>query len=440
MRELMYGYFPRIHTALAEWMVCVAFVLPVCDLRTITRNIAASLVLLLTLLLTFFTMERMQAQGVLWLVMMMFASLQMLVMLRISGLPKWRNALYYWAYCFMYAEFAASLEWQINCYLIMYGIVNDMRETYVVMMLVYAAVFAFIYSRRCCWKNIKPPYVSKREAVSALGIALGAFTISNIQFAFKDSVFSETLGAGVLYARTMVDLGGVIMLYVNSEQRREMLLRYELDAMNNLFKRQYEQYELFVANNEAMHRVYHDLKHQIAYLESETSREKRIESLAEMKEIIQTHESWVNTGNRVLDVLLTNKGLLCVKEGILMTCYADAKPLDFMDIMDVCSIFGNIIDNAIEYECTVQNPDDRLIKIHVGTRGAFLLIRIQNYCETPIVFDGDTPATTKADKQLHGYGLRSVRQSCEKYGGHLSLEQADGWFTVTVLIPLPKTE
>lgn len=440
MRELMFGYFPRIHTAIAEWLFCMVFILPVGGSRMKLRDVFAAGVFMGTLLLTFRTMERVQAQGVLWAVMMGAASLQMLLMLRLYSHRQWSTALYYWAYSFMYAEFAASLEWQINSYLMMYGVMTSFAQTYVVMALVYAAVFRFIYSRRRRWENTQELHVSKREAISAVGIAVGAFMISNIQFVFKDSMFSEMLGAGVLYARTLVDLGGVIMLYANGEQRREMALRYELDAMSGLFKRQYEQYEQFVANNDAMHRVYHDLKHQIAYLESETSREKRMESLKEMKEIIRTHESWVNTGNQVLDVLLTSKGLLCVKEGILMTCYANAKPLDFMDVMDVCSIFGNIIDNAIEYERTVQNPDDRLIKIHVGTRGAFLLIRIQNYCETSIAFDGDTPATTKADKQLHGYGLRSVRQSCEKYGGHLSLEQADGWFTVTALIPLPKAE
>jgi len=120
----------------------------------------------------------------------------------------------------------------------------------------------------------------------------------------------------VLYARTLVDISGMIMLYASSEQRREMLLRYELDAMSNILQRQYEQYQQFEANNEAMHRVYHDLKHQITYLESETNREKRMESLKEMKEIIRTHESKMNTGNNVLDVLLTSKSLICAEPQI----------------------------------------------------------------------------------------------------------------------------
>lgn len=288
--------------------------------------------------------------------------------------------------------------------------------------------------------DVETVRITKREAFSAVGIALGAFMISNVQFAFKDTLFSESLGDGVLYARTLVDVSGMIMLYASSEQRREMLLRYELDAMSNILQRQYEQYQQFEANNEAMHRVYHDLKHQITYLESETNREKRMESLKEMKEIIRTHESKMNTGNKVLDVLLTSKSLICAEENITMTCYADAKVLSFMDAMDICSIFGNTVDNAIEYARTVKNPDDRVIRVFVGRRGAFVLIRITNFCEHPVSFAGDTPVTTKADKQLHGYGLKSVRLCAEKYQGHLDLTQENGWFSAAVLIPLAQTE
>ena len=442
MNELILaGYFPRVHTAIAEWLACMAFICPLSTKEARGKPLLLAHVFLGTLLATFIIMERGHVQGVMWAAMMAFAMAQMFLMICLYRWPNRAAVLYYWAHAFLIAELAASFEWNVNYYLIKGGVISSMGQTYICMAIVYALVFGTVYGarkNRLSRINAESMKITRREAFSAAGIAIGAFMISNIQFAFQDTLFSESLGDGVLYARTLVDVSGVIMLYASNEQRREMLLRYELDAMGNILQRQYEQYQQFDANNEAMHRVYHDLKHQIAYLESETNKEKRMESLKEMKEIIRTHESRVNTGNRVLDVLLTSKSLICAEENILMTCYADAKLLDFMDVMDVCSIFGNTIDNAIEYERTVKNPDDRLIKVSVDTRGAFLLICIKNFCESPVSFVGDIPATTKADKQLHGYGLRSVRQSAEKYHGHLNLEQENGWFTVTILIPLPK--
>lgn len=443
MSEIMAGYFPRIHTAIAEWLACMVLILPLSLKEFRPKRIALASLILGTLLISFHIMESQRVQGVMWAVMMGLAMAQMFLMICLYRWPNRPAVLYYWAHAFLLAELAASIEWNINYYLVKGGVISRMAQTYICMTLVYMLVFGTIYMLRLKRRmrvDVESVRITKREAFSAVGIALGAFMISNLQFAFQDTMFSESLGDGVLYARTLVDVSGVIMLYASSEQRREMLLRYELDATTNILQRQYEQYQQFEANNEAMHRVYHDLKHQIAYLESETSAEKRSKSLKEMKEIIRTHEAKMNTGNKVLDVLLTSKYLICAEEGILMTCYADAKPLNFMDAMDVCSIFGNTIDNAIEYERTVANAEDRLIKVHVGTRGAFLLIRIQNYCDHPIDFAGGTPVTTKADKQLHGYGLKSVRLSAEKYNGHLNLEQENGWFTVTILIPLPNNE
>ncbi|MCI6374636.1 MAG: GHKL domain-containing protein [Clostridiales bacterium] len=443
MNEIMTGYFPRIHTAIAEWLACMTFILPMTAQSAKKRKLSVAFLFLGTLLATFWLMEKERVQGVLWALVMAAAMAQMLGMICLYRWPNRPAVLYYWAHAFLLAEFTASFEWNINYYLVKYGAISTMGQTYICMAVVYALVFGAVYlfrqKRRTC-VDVEGVRITKREAFSAVGIAIGAFIISNIQFAFQDTLFSESLGDGVLYARTLVDLSGVIMLYASSEQRREMLLRYELDAMGNILQRQYEQYQQFEANNEAMHRVYHDLKHQIAYLESESSAEKRSQSLREMKEIIRTHEARMNTGNRVLDVLLTSKSLICADEGITMTCYADAKLLGFMDAMDICSIFGNTLDNAIEYERTVASPEDRLIRVFVGKRESFLLIRVTNYCDHPVSFSGDTPVTTKENKKLHGYGLKSVHLCAQKYQGHSSITQEKGWFTVTVLIPLPQEQ
>ena len=442
MTELMTGYFPRIHTALAEWLACVALLLPLSIREIRVRQIAVDGLFLVSLLTTFSVMERRQLRGAGWIAFMLLAMLQMFLMVGPLRGRKLSDGLYTWAHAFLLAEVAAAVEWNINYYLIRGGVITAMAQTYICMTLVYGLIFGGYYfvRRHKGGEGERSLPVTRREAFSAASIAVGAFLVSNLQFAFQDTMFSVSLGAGVIYARTLVDIGGMIMLYASEEQRREISLRYELSAMKSIFQRQYEQYEQFEANNEAMHRVYHDLKHQIAYLETETDRNKRMDSLKEMKEIIRKQESRVNTGNRVLDVLLTSKSLICVDEHILLTCYADAKQLNFMDAMDLCSIFGNTIDNAIEYERTVENPEERLIKVYVGTRGAFLLIRVQNCCDVPVDLAGGTPTTTKADKQLHGFGLKSVRLCAEKYGGNLRLSQENGWFIVTILIPLPPGE
>ncbi len=433
-----FDYFPRIHTALAEWLVCVAFICPLAPREIKPQQVAICAIFLLSMLANFLVMETVNAQGLLWAALMALGAVQMLLLIYLNNRPDWAKTLYRWARAFLVAELAASLEWQINYYLYQNAVVSSIGQTYICMAFIYALIFLAIIYYRKREQTRFAGRVSLREALSAAGITIGAFVISNIQFALSGSFALISMNEGVLSARTMVDLGGVVMLYANSEQRRQMYLRYEVDAMANLLQRQYEQYQQLESNNEAMRTVYHDLKHQIRYLEAETDIDKRKAHLTELKEIIRTNESRVNTGNSVLDTILTGKSLLCAEDGITMTCYADAQLIGFMGVMDVCSIFGNIIDNAIEHERTVREADNRLIKVYVRQRGAFLLIRVENFCDAPVAFKAGVPVTTKADTQLHGLGLKNVRRSVERYGGHVNFEQSDSWFTVTILIPIPR--
>ena len=217
-----------------------------------------------------------------------------------------------------------------------------------------------------------------------------------------------------------------------------MHTRYDLNAMNMLLTRQYEQFQIAEANNEAMHRVYHDLKHQIAYIRGEQDAGKREACLEELDRVISVHEAETSTGSPVLDTLLTGKNLLCLDRGITMTVFADAGEAGFLDPMDLCSIFGNAIDNAIEYEQRIEDKNLRLIKVTVRTQNRFLLIQIRNYCTEVIPMKNGIIATSKQDKQFHGYGIKSIRRAVEKYEGTLTLEQEESWFVLTALIPIPE--
>ena len=111
--------------------------------------------------------------------------------------------------------------------------------------------------------------------------------------------------------------------------------------MQNVLQNQYVQYKQSRESIDLINYKYHDLKHQIAVLRSETDPEKRNEFLNHMEDEIRQYEAQNKTGNKVLDTVLTSKSLYCAKHGITFTCVADGTLLDFMDIMDICSIFGS---------------------------------------------------------------------------------------------------
>ena len=216
MQTMMVDYFPRAHTAIAEWLACILFMLP---LKKRIGPVQLAMLYAGTLAAFFVTNQ----DHFPWLLIVVLDMLYMLLMFRLGCRLTWTEIGYHWSHAFIASEFAASAEWQINYYLITAGTVTAGWQTYICMGVVYALVYSglFLLDRRSRRTGDRIRIAGK-EVVSALAIVLVAFFISNFNFAFRDNVFSESLGAGVLYSRTLVDFGGLVMLYAHRESRREV--------------------------------------------------------------------------------------------------------------------------------------------------------------------------------------------------------------------------
>ena len=98
-------------------------------------------------------------------------------------------------------------------------------------------------------------------------------------------------------------------------------------------------------------------------------------------------------------------------------------------------MMGNAIDNAIESVSKLEDPEKRVIQIALYSEGALLMIRVRNYYEGELDFDGALPVTTKGETDYHGYGLKSIRHTAENYGGTVRIQAEDHYFTLQILIP-----
>lgn len=107
-----------------------------------------------------------------------------------------------------------------------------------------------------------------------------------------------------------------------------------------------------------------------------------------------------------------------------------------MDVMDICSIFGNALDNAIECELKIPDKEKRLIHVTVSKQKMFLILRFENYCEETLQYQEGALVTTKKEKEFHGYGLKSIQYTANKYEGAVSMNVEDNWFELKVLIPM----
>lgn len=102
------------------------------------------------------------------------------------------------------------------------------------------------------------------------------------------------------------------------------------------------------------------------------------ETIREIENAINIYDSVVKTDNEALDIILTEKSLICQKNNIRLTVMADGKQLSFMRIEDIYSLFGNAIDNAIDAVIKLDDLEKRFIRFKVVAQGKILSVHIEN--------------------------------------------------------------
>lgn len=426
---------PKLYTALSEWCACLVFIL-ILEKR-LTRRKAAVLLCALLVALSVLQYYIGIWPVVFWIPGMIAASLLMYGTIFVCCKVDFAEAGVMWAMAFLLAEFNAALEWQIYSFFLGKGKEQLwIREGCLV--LFYGAVFGIAYGiERRYLQGYQRVRITLRELCSSMLIAIAVFLMSNISYVYQDTPFSASMSGGLFYVRTLVDFAGVVILLSMQDRWRELGLSRELDITNTILKRQYEQYQMSKENVELINRKYHDLKHQIGIIRAEQNSEKKEAYLQELEEDIRMYEAQNKTGNSVLDTIITGKNLYCVQHDINFTCVADGTLLDFMSTMDICTIFGNALDNAIEAQEKIGDAQKRIVKVAVYAQNSFLVIRVENYCEEELSESEMLPGTTKKDKEYHGFGLKSMKTTAERYGGTMTFHLENGWFTLRFLIPMP---
>lgn len=226
-------------------------------------------------------------------------------------------------------------------------------------------------------------------------------------------------------------------LWVQVSQRRQTKLEAEVELERRLRSQQREQYELSRESIALINRKCHDLKHQVAALRLMDDQARRDETLAAMEQSVMIYDSSVKTGNEVLDTVLTEKSLACERDQIRWTCMADGAALSFMDPIDLYTLFGNALDNALESVRAIADPERRVLAVTLQKRRNIAFLQIENYCDrAPVMRDG-LPVSTKAADGYHGFGMKSIQDIAERYGGTIDMTVEGGIFLLCILLPLP---
>lgn len=141
------------------------------------------------------------------------------------------------------------------------------------------------------------------------------------------------------------------------------------------------------------------------------------------------------SSNSILDAILSERVIKCEAQDVKINIFVEPTlDIDFIQVSDLISMFGNLLDNAIEVAAKC-NKGQREIDVKLSMANQYILVlHIENSFITQPRKERGLYLTTKEDKRSHGLGIGIVKSLVEKYGGDLELTEERGHFITTLTL------
>lgn len=436
--SLMIPGIPRLLTALAEWSAVVSTVFLMNRRFFLPRTLAflAGTLPVQILLRCGYTGYMIRP---VFAAVMFFNLAFMMLCITVLTREGLFNVIMAWAFAFLTAEFSASFVWQLFCICLKSPSLAEIPvilAAFLSLGSINLGYWFFIHNNEDGIQTNE-----QNSALIAVGVCLLVFMAGNINV-FRESLWFEGNAPDVSemigWIRTIVDFCGLILLWLVLRIDRERKMKNEMDAMERLMDAQYRQYVSFRENSDFIRRQCHDLRHQVRFLKKGFPEEDKAGYFADIEDAINRYQTHVDTGNTVLDTILTQYQMRFHEKNIRFEYMAKGDALKNIEARDICTIFGNLLENAEEAVKGLA-PEDRLIRMNVDTRKQFITIHVENRFDGIISWREGLPVTTKKDDRMHGIGVSSVKYTVRKYNGEIQFDRKEGWFTAAILIPVSET-
>ncbi len=277
------------------------------------------------------------------------------------------------------------------------------------------------------------------ESMILLPIAMNSLVLLSI-FSYVRSYWIE--GGRFSWGILVMSAGMLVTNITIVLSARRLSKSYEIEMEQREAQKrseaEYKYYSHLEAEQERIRLLYHDINNHISCIKEVAKGQSEITKYinALEKEVTITTEIY-KTGCSVVDAILRQKSIDCDKERIQLRVNLDLRPCSFVSDKDLCSIFANAIDNAIE---SCQKIKDEHIKRYIYmesqvTQG-FLIIKVKNSKEHNNEWVNNQLITQKKDKKLHGLGLKNIKRALENYNGEYLIKEDENEFYLKLVIPI----
>jgi len=181
----------------------------------------------------------------------------------------------------------------------------------------------------------------------------------------------------------------------------------------------------------------HDMRHHLNMINSyltDNNQDAAQKYIAEVEKCIEDAVVEKYCNNYSVNLILSSYLDKAKVEGITVETQIDLPEKTALSDMDLCVIFANALENAINACKNIPNPKDRTLKIVCKTKNNKSFIQIINSYEGKVEFVNDMPVSTDKRDNNHGLGTKSIAAVAQKYDGFYSFKGKNGVFQVSVIL------
>lgn len=271
------------------------------------------------------------------------------------------------------------------------------------------------------------------------GITASVTAIIGRSFSMSDYVPDVSTEAAIPSVLMLMSVTVLLLLSVKQQQAKRFREMTELSEQ--YMTAQARHFEQTRAADAEMRMLRHDMKNHITVM-NVLYRSGKTDELGEylngLSDSFADSLAVNDTGSEIADAIISEKRAVAETSGTKLVCDGSLKGLAINAVI-LCTVLSNLLDNAIE--AAEQTDNERIITLTAKRTGSFYFISISNPCRGYVDVSADM-ITTKPDREHHGLGLKSVRNTLEKCGGTLELsckKAGEGYvFTAEVILPANK--
>lgn len=270
--------------------------------------------------------------------------------------------------------------------------------------------------------------------IATLGIMLTVF--------YSGVDFSSNKRQKILMALffSLMLFGNILMFYAFNKYSEETYENLKRDVI--IMKQNVELSHLqeMIRNDERQKEFIHDTSNYLKIIESlaEAGENSKIrEILRELNYELEKNTLESYSDNLVLNALISEKVTYAKKNNVQIDVFLEPNiQFGALREIDMISMIGNLLDNAIRGAQECENFRTVQIRIFMQNKRNILVVKIVNNCTGKILIENGEIKSTKKEQGLHGLGIKSVNHTAEKYDGYLEYYIKDEKFVALLILPV----